>query len=157
RLEEHADELAEHYAFSSDAADLARAVRYGELAARRAADAFAHGEAARQLERALVVQDLVDPDDAAKRCDLLLLLGEALLPVGETDRVIEQIAPDALASAERLGDMSRAFRACRLALDGHIAQGATSSAALPDYLTWAERARGYATPDSTERVYADLA
>ena len=33
RLEEHATELAEHYAFSSDTLDLAKAVHYGELAA----------------------------------------------------------------------------------------------------------------------------
>jgi hypothetical protein len=57
---------------------------------------FAYGEAARQLVRALVVQDLVDPDDRAKCCDLILMLGEALFPAGETDRVINQTAPEAL-------------------------------------------------------------
>jgi hypothetical protein len=88
RLDEHASALAEHYAFSSDTQDLAKAVYYGELAAQRATDAFAYAEAARQLERALVVQELVDPDDSAKICDLLLALGRALLPVGETERVI---------------------------------------------------------------------
>jgi predicted ATPase len=39
RLEEHAAELAEQYAFSSDAGNLAKAVSYGELAARRASPA----------------------------------------------------------------------------------------------------------------------
>ena len=66
RLDEHAAELAEHYAFSSDALDLAKAVHYGELAARRATDVFAYGEAARQLERALVVLELADPEDDVK-------------------------------------------------------------------------------------------
>ena len=75
RLEEHATELAEHYAFSSDTLDLGKAVHYGELAARRATDVFAYGEAARQLERTLVVLDLADPEDQSKRCDLLLALG----------------------------------------------------------------------------------
>ena len=125
RLEEHATELAEHYAFSSDPLDLAKAVHYGELAARRATDVFAYGEAARQLERTLVVLDLADPEDESKRCDLLLALGQALWPAGETERVIAHVAPDALALAEKQGDRSRAFRACRLALDCLQAQGRT--------------------------------
>jgi hypothetical protein len=70
---------------SSDTADLAKAVSYGELPARRATEVFAYGEAARQLDRALVVQDLVDPDDRVRRCDLLLALGEAQFPAGEND------------------------------------------------------------------------
>jgi DNA-binding CsgD family transcriptional regulator len=154
RLEEHAAELAEHYSFSSDTLDLAKAVQYAELATRRATNVFAYGEAARQVERALSLQDLVDPDDAAKRCDLLLALGGALFPAGENDRVIAQVAPDALALAEFLGDRGRAFRACLLAVDS---LGAGFSAAQPEYLTWAERADHYADRNSTERVYADLA
>jgi DNA-binding CsgD family transcriptional regulator len=157
RLDEHAGALAEHFAFSSDAQDLAKAVHYGELAAERANEAFAYGEAARYLERALVVQDLVNPEDSAKCCDLLLGMGQALLPVGEAERVITHVAPDALAFAERLGDGRRAFRACHLVLDGFMAQGAISRAASPEYLRWAQLARGYANPESIERVHADLA
>jgi tetratricopeptide (TPR) repeat protein len=157
RLEEHAVELAEHYAFSSETSDLVKAVRYGELASRRATEVFAYGEAARQLDRALVVQDLVDPDDHARRCDLLLELGEVLLPAGETERVNAHVAPDALALAEALGDRSRAFHACRLALDGLFAQGYRSAAYLSEYLVWAERAGGCADADSIERIHADLA
>jgi DNA-binding CsgD family transcriptional regulator len=157
RLDEHSAELAEHYSYSSDAGDLAKAVSYGELAARRATEVFAYGEAARQLERALAVQDLVDQDDHLKRCDLLLALGDAQLPSGETERAIRQVAPEALSLAEALGDRSRAFRACRLAVDCLFAQGAGSTAGQPEYLTWAERACQYANPDSTERVHADIA
>jgi DNA-binding CsgD family transcriptional regulator len=160
RLEEHAAELAEHYAFSSDAQDLEKAVHYGELAARRATDVFAYGEAARQLERTLVVLDLADPEDASKRCDLLLALGQALWPAGETERVIAQVAPDALALAEQQRDRSRAFQACRLALDCIQAQGASSlilRSAENEHIRWAELAHRYATPDSAERLYADLA
>jgi predicted ATPase len=95
RLEEHAAQLAEHYAFSSDKSDLSKAVAYATLAAKRATEVCAYGEAARQLERALAVQDLVDPDDREKHCDLLLALGDALFPAGENDRAIAQIAPPA--------------------------------------------------------------
>jgi tetratricopeptide (TPR) repeat protein len=104
-----------------------------------------------------VVQDLVDPDDHARRSDMLLDLGEVLLPAGETERVIAHIAPEALALAEALDDRVRAFRACRLALDGLFAQGYRSAAFLPGYLVWAERAGSYAEPDTVEHVHADLA
>jgi DNA-binding CsgD family transcriptional regulator len=159
-LEEHAAELAEHYAFSSDTPDLRKAIHYGELAARRAAEVFAYGEAARQLERALGVLDLVDPEDTAKRCDLLLAMGEVLWPAGETERVIAHVAPDAFALAEQQGDRSRAFQACRLALDSLQAHGASSfilRSAANEHLRWAELAHSYATPDTSERLYADLA
>jgi hypothetical protein len=157
RLEEQAAELAEHYAFSSDTADLTKAIHYAELAARRATEVFAYGEAARQLERALVLQDLVDPDDTARRCDLPLALGDALSPPGETEPVIARIAPDALALAETLRDRNRAFHACRLALDGMQSQAALAGAALPEFLSWAQRARAFADPESTQRIHADHA
>jgi DNA-binding CsgD family transcriptional regulator len=157
RLDEHASELAEHFSFYSDTLSLAKAVQYGEVAAKRAADVFAYGEAARQLDRALVVQDLVDPDDGTKCCELLLALGAALVPAGDTERVITQVAPDAFALAERLGDRGRPFRACRLAVDSLRAQGAALNAAQPESLLWAERASQYADPDSIERSFADIA
>jgi class 3 adenylate cyclase/tetratricopeptide (TPR) repeat protein len=72
RLEEHATELADHFSYSSDPADLAKAVGYGEMAAARASGVFAHSEAASLLQRALDVQEVLDPHDRAKRCDLLL-------------------------------------------------------------------------------------
>ena len=61
RLDEHAAELAEHFAQSTDRDDLAKAVRYGELAAQRALAVYAYGEAARHLEQALDVQEVLDP------------------------------------------------------------------------------------------------
>jgi hypothetical protein len=155
RLDEHADELAEHFSFYSDTLNLAKAVQYGEVAARHATEVFAYGEAARQLERALVVQDLVEPDDRAKRCDLLLGLGEALIAAGETERVSTHVAPDALSLAEGIGDHSRAFHASRLALDSLFARWRMDS--QPEYLTWAERATRDAAPASVDRCHADLA
>jgi hypothetical protein len=124
RLEERAAELAEHHAFSSDTGDLAKAVVFGELAAKRATEVFAYGEASRCLERALVAPELADPEDTSERCDRLLALSEALPPAGETERVIKQTAAEALQLADRLGDPRRAFKACRLALDSLEARGA---------------------------------
>jgi DNA-binding NarL/FixJ family response regulator len=91
-------------------------------------------------------------------------LGAALFASGETERVIELAAPQALALAEGVGDRGRAFRACRLAIDCLFALGAYSLTArsnrrprIGEYRTWAERAGRYAEPDSIECVYADLA
>jgi predicted ATPase len=156
RLDEHADELAEHYAFSTTPIDVAKAVKYGEIAARRASGVCAYTDAARQLERALGLQALLERDDL-QRTDLLLAFGDALLASGGADRVIDRVAQDALALAERLGDRSRACRACCLALDAFIAHGATSSPKLREYRVWAEKARDFADPDSTQRIHADLA
>jgi len=83
RLEEHAAELAEHFSYSSDPADLSKAVNYGEMAAERAASVYAFGEEVRLLEQALKVQEVLDPDDRAKRCDLLIDLGGVLTVIGE--------------------------------------------------------------------------
>jgi hypothetical protein len=157
RLDEHAAELAEHYAFSSDSLDLAKAVHYGEVAARRATDVSAYGEAIRQVDRALIVLDLAEPDDGTKRCDLLLMQGEAMFFAGEHERVIAHVAPDALALAEALTDRGQAFRACRLGLDCLVAQNGVFSVAQPEYLAWAEQAIQYAAPESIERGFADLA
>jgi predicted ATPase len=92
RVGEHAAELAEHYAYSSNPAELARAVGYGELAAQRALAVYAYGEAERQLARALQVQEILDPDDAARRCDLLLQLGAAILPTDQSERAARTFA-----------------------------------------------------------------
>ena len=89
RLEEHAAELAEHFSHSSDSADLKKAVSYGEMAAKRATDVYAYGEAVRLLEQAIKVQEILDPEDKAKRCDLLLDLCDALYIVADTRRILK--------------------------------------------------------------------
>src|SRR5207245_8156961 len=71
RLEEHAAELAEHFVQSTEAGDLEKALRYAELAAGRAMQVFAYGEAVRHLEQAVRTQEVLDPDDRSKRCDVL--------------------------------------------------------------------------------------
>ena len=154
RPADHAVELAEHFSLSSE---LGKAVEYATTAAAQASDVFAFGNAVRQLERALALQNVVDPNDDVRRCDILLALGEALGPLGETPQVIERIGPDALQVAEKLGGRSRAFRASRLVLEALSAQGAGTSTGREDYALWAGRAMRYACPDSIERAYAHLA
>jgi tetratricopeptide (TPR) repeat protein len=154
RLEEHATELAEHFSHSTDPADLTKAVEYGKMAAKRATDVYAYGEAVRLLEQALKVQEVLDLEDKAKRCDLLLALGVALILAGEHQRIITTEAPQALSLAEAIADNKRASRACLLAARGLGGYGLNATAS-PEAAQWAARADRYAEPETVERAWAD--
>jgi tetratricopeptide (TPR) repeat protein len=154
RLEEHATELAEHFSHSTDPADLKKAVEYCKLGAKRAMDVYAYGEAVRLLEQALKVQEVLDPEDKAKRCDLLLALCDALLLAGEQQRVINIEAPQAFSLAEAIADNRRASRACLMALKGLVVYG-TMLMTSPEAARWAARTDRYAEPDTLERAWAD--
>jgi len=156
RLEEHAVELAEHFSHSSDATNLEKAVSYGEMAAKRATDVYAYGEAVRLLEQAIKVQEILDPEDKSKRCDLLLNLCDTLLDVPDTRRIIEVAAPAAFDLAESLGDDSRVIRTCRLALNAIIYEQAVAGWAAPQFAEWVNRMDKHARPNTQERVVADI-
>jgi DNA-binding CsgD family transcriptional regulator len=152
-LDEHAAELAEHYSFSSDPTDLAKAVAYGELAAQHAMAVYAYGEAERQLQRAMEVQAILDPDDAARRCDLLLQLGPAVLPTDQPERVATSVAPLAFALAEEVGDSSRLARAVTLALESAFrTAGGPGDIQTPEVKEWLGRADRYILPGTPEWV-----
>jgi predicted ATPase len=89
RLQEHAAELAEHFSYSTEVVDLTKAVSYGEMAAQRATNVYEFGEAVRLLQQALKVQEVLDPDDKGKRCDLLISLGKALQQSAQPRRAID--------------------------------------------------------------------
>jgi len=156
RLDEHAAELAEHFAHSSSIDDLEKAVHYSELAAQRAAAVYAHGEAARLLEQALQVQEVLDPGDAVRRFDLQDALTEALLSAGDAKRVSDEVAPEMYAAAERLGDGQRAALAAQRAVVALIYFGAGPVFVSPEYALWTGRMRDGSTPESPERVLSLL-
>jgi tetratricopeptide (TPR) repeat protein len=158
RLEEHAAELAEHFSHSSDPADLKKAVSYGEMAAQRAVNVYAYGEAVRLLEQALKLQEVLDPQDREKRCDLLLALGEALQDSGQPRRVLDVELPQAFALAEAIGDSIKASRACQVACQALLGLGPITPSVWtsPEAVQWAERADRCAAPDTVERVRADV-
>ncbi|HEY33077.1 MAG TPA: protein kinase [Dehalococcoidia bacterium] len=156
RLEEHAVELAEHFSYSSDAADLAKAVSYGEMAAQRARSVYAYAEAVRLLAQALKIQEIVDPEDKGKRCDLLEVLASALNIAGEPRRALDVELPAAFSLAEDIGDRKRALQVCRRAMAALINYGALSAFRSPEAVQWAERADQYAEPDTVDRARADM-
>ena len=156
RLEDHASELADHFTSATAIDDLTKAAAYGEMAARNAQSVYAYRESVRLLEQSLQVQDVLDPDDKARHCDLLLALGEALMPAGEPRRVLKEIAPQAFALAEAIGDRGRAARSCRIALEAAWQYGMLLVVGSPEGRLWADRADQYAEPNTTDRVLTDL-
>jgi len=156
RREEHAAELAGHFAQSTEHDDLVRALGYSEMAAERARAVYAYGENVRLLEQALKVQEVLDPEDKAKRCDLLRVLGNALNLAGEPRRVLDVEAPAALSLAEAMSDSTRAFRICQLARASLFNYGALPAFATSEATQWAERADRYAEVDTAERASADV-
>ncbi len=134
-----------------------KALAYAELAARLARAVYQYGEAVSLLEEALQLQEVLAPNDQAKRCDVILALGEALLSAGEPRRAVVEAALTAFSLAETLGDRPRAFQACQIALWGLRRTGAAAVLGSKEFRTWAELADTYAAPDSVERVQADIA
>ena len=157
RLEQHAAELAEHFSYSSDRADLEKAVSYGEMAARRATDVYSYGEAVRLLEQALKVQEVLDPEEKLKRCDLLLALGWARFYNHEYRHIMDNEAPAALALAEGAGDTQRACQACLLATFAISGTGLGAAFGTDEAMRWTEAFDRYASPNTIERAWADQA
>ncbi len=156
RLEEFYEMLAYHYSKSND---LAKGIAYGEKAAARASSVYAYAEAARLLEQALKVQEVLDPGDKVKRCDLLLDLADALRLAGQAQRALDAELPEAYSLAESMGDRARASRACTLAIRCLMFSGSFSVAswAGPQAALWVERADHYAEEDTLARAWADQA
>jgi len=157
RLEEHAAELAEHFSQSTDPADLKKAVEYGQMAAKRALDVYAYGEAIRLLEQALKVQKVLDPEDKVGYCDLLLGLCHVLTIGGEPRRALDKELPEAFVLAEELNDPARASQACTMAILCLHAYGGFDLAiwGSSEAVQWVERADRYAEPETLARAWAD--
>jgi serine/threonine protein kinase/tetratricopeptide (TPR) repeat protein len=157
RIDEHAAELAEHFSQSTDPADLAKAVSYGEIAAKGAISVYAYGEAVRLTEQALKVQRVFNPNDKVKICDLLLALGEYLIAAGEPHRAFSSELQEAFSLAESLHDEDRAARACSLAMNGILFHGAGLAGWIsPEAAKWVDRGDRYAKPGTRERVWVNL-
>jgi class 3 adenylate cyclase/tetratricopeptide (TPR) repeat protein len=154
RLHEFYEMLAYHYSKSDD---LAKGVGYGEKAAARAASVYAYVEAAQLLEQAIEVQQVFDPQDKAKRCDLLLALGDALRLGGQARRARDVELAEAYSLAESIGDRARASRACTIAIlcFWYLGDISIESWAGPEEALWAERADRYAEEGTLARAWAD--
>jgi DNA-binding SARP family transcriptional activator/tetratricopeptide (TPR) repeat protein len=106
-LDVHLPQLAHHFA---RARDVERAIEYASRAGDRALDQLAHDEAAAYYRQALELLDRAGrPDGEARRCELLIALGEAQRRSG--DPAYRQTLLDAAGLADHLGDSDALARA----------------------------------------------
>ena len=104
-------ELAHHYTRGvADEQDAEEAIAYALRAAGQATTMLAHEEAAEHYARALDVQGRFQPEAIARRCELLLAVGEARVRGGERSQAASAFR-EAAALAERLGDGAALARA----------------------------------------------
>ena len=104
-------ELAHHFTRAvADEEDADEAIAYALRAAEQATTMLAHEEAAEHYARALDVQGRFQPEAAARRCELLLELGEARVRGGERAQASTAFR-EAAALAEQLGDGAALARA----------------------------------------------
>lgn len=83
-LDQHAAELAHHFAIAAPTGTAAEAVRYATKAAARALDQLAYEESVRLFTTALHAHEVQRNADAETRCELLLALGDAQTWAGNT-------------------------------------------------------------------------
>jgi serine/threonine protein kinase/class 3 adenylate cyclase len=154
RVEEHAVELAEHYAHSSSEDDLRLAVAYGEIAAARAASVYAFGEAARLLEQAVQVQEIVEPTDAETLYRLMITLSACLLAAGDAERVINETTKRGLELAEKLGVGKHACDIADLAAMAYVYQHGLTAFFMPEYAALCDVVDRHAAPGTSEHARA---
>ncbi len=102
--------LAHHFTRAANPADAEKAITYAAEAGDKAARMFAHEDAAEHYSRALEVLTRFDSEALERRCQLLLLVGEARLRSGERSLADESFR-EAAALAEQLGDSASLARA----------------------------------------------
>ena len=81
-VEPHLAELAYHFCAAAPEGDVAKAVDYATRAGRRAVEVLAYEAAVALFQRALDVAELAAADEA-RRCSLLIVLGEAQNRAGD--------------------------------------------------------------------------
>ena len=101
-LEPHLAELAHHFSRAVPAASPEKAIEYTRRAGDRALGGFAYEEAVRLYGLALDIFEAAAPEDAARRCQLLLLLGEAQIRAGDASNAKGSFF-EAAGIARRLG------------------------------------------------------
>jgi predicted ATPase len=85
RSDAHISELAHHFAQGAPSGAVAKGAAYAVRAAEHATRMLAYEEAVRHYQTALRVLALEERDDASRRLDLLLALGEAQNRIGAWD------------------------------------------------------------------------
>jgi hypothetical protein len=143
----HPAELAHHYFQARDVGGAAKAIVFSLRAAEASQAAHAYEDAAEHYERALAALDIANRDDAAARCDMLLVLGATRWQANEHDP--RSTFAEALELARGLPSPGRLARATLGAGGRFYAPGAIDE----PYIELLEHARSALEPgDSVLRV-----
>jgi len=143
----HPAELAHHYFQAREVGGAAKAIVYSLQAAKARQAAHAYEDAAAHYVRALAALEIVNRDDAAARCDVLLALGAARWQASEPDP--RATFAEAVEIARRLDSSDRLARAALGEGGRFYAPGATDEA----YIKLLEEALDALEPgDSVLRV-----
>jgi hypothetical protein len=146
RLELQVQALAAHYRVAGAAADPEKAIGYSVRAGESTRAVYAWEEAAAHYAEALQSLDIGGERDDRRQCDLLLRMGEALVGAGARDRILNEVAPRALAIAQALDDDKLASAACRLAIN--------ATDGVPQY--WLDTAERYVGDDAEARLILNV-
>ncbi|HUO73531.1 MAG TPA: AAA family ATPase [Solirubrobacteraceae bacterium] len=102
--------LALHFTRAAGSQDAEKAIEYARRAGAQASAMLAHEEAGEHYSRALEVLERFAAGDDARRCELLLALGEAHVRAGDRPLAWDNFR-EAAALAARLGDRASLARA----------------------------------------------
>ena len=157
RLDEHAAELAEHFSYSTDPADLEKAVVVrgagGGAGPRRLR--LRRGRAsAGQGHRHPGGPRPGRPARAAATCSWRLCSN--LVPLDEGRRLYEEAAARAFGLAEKMSDTGRAAESAWYAIQGVWIEYSGPAIQRPEFREWTERLDAMAEPGTIQRARADL-
>jgi len=152
RIEEFYERLAYHY---SGARNLSKAYQYLKLSTDKALAIYAYGEAVKLLEQALKMQEEMTPEDKVKRCEILIELGNTLIPAGEPRRVLDREASEAWLLAQEIGDKKLSLNVCAVALFAMGYYGAGTALTSPEAVEWSERVDSIPKQETVESAKAD--
>jgi tetratricopeptide (TPR) repeat protein len=102
-LDEHLDELANHFLQGAAGGDVDKAIDYAIRAGRRASSRIAYEEAVGHYQRALEAIEAHQVGNEVRRCELLLALGDALKKtsdIGKAREILERAADCARRTAQ---------------------------------------------------------
>ncbi len=137
--------LAHHFTRAARPEDAEKAITYACRAGEQATAMLAHEEAAEHYSRALEVLERFKPEAVERRCEVLLLLGEARVRGGERAPAGPAFR-EAAALAERVGDSDRLARAAIGASRRYIQQPGVVE---PELIAMLERALELAAGERT--------
>ena len=153
-LKPHLSELAHHFFLAGSSGDVAPAIDFGILAARRAWDTLAYEDAAREYERVLGALQAQAPVDELRRAEVMTRLGEAYARSGDPRRA--RATFEAAAAVAAAGDAPELLADAALGIAGPMQFGMPIDRDLVDLLTRARDALPDASVDRRARVLERL-